>query len=115
MMTLRAALRQGGVLVATLYVGEGVSEGGVDGRTLEFWTKLLDRVGFALKATTDLTGSWRAWAVRLHSERLDLCRQVERAGPAVNGLAAISRRMLGLDGRPAFLQHVERYRVVASI
>lgn len=100
-------------LVTTLYVGSGVWEGGIEGRSLSDWVDYMETAGFSPLHIEDITVEWRFWAKRFHIERLQLCEQVERGGDAVEKLAYISRRMLGLDGRHSFLEAVSRFRIHA--
>jgi len=106
-------LQEGGLLVATLYVGD-VEEGGIRRRRLDDWLTWLAAAGLQVVQCNDLTDEWRHWAGCVHRERLALC-EAAPDGIHVSSLAAISRRMLGLDGGLSFLSQVQRFRISACL
>jgi SAM-dependent methyltransferase len=99
-------------LLFTVYVGEGIFEGGVQGRSLKSWLALLECNGFQVEQITNLTESWRAWGRRFHIERTKLCFELPEPTQAVRRLVSISRRLLGVDGI-GMLGRVERYSLLA--
>lgn len=113
---LGSLLRGGATLYFTVYVGEGVQEGGVRGRTESGWLAALTTAGFEVVDCNDATDQWRHWARQLHSARLEAWDQVVGQLGPVAGLQRLrtSRRMLGRDGRPAFLDIVRRAKIVAT-
>ncbi len=100
-------------LLFTVYVGNGVFEAGVHGRSLKSWLALLECNGFQVEEIVNLTENWRAWGRRFHTERLKLCLELAEPTPAVLRLASISRRLLGDDG-VGILGRTERYSLLAT-
>ncbi len=107
-------LSAGAIVWIGTYVGT-VDEGGVHGRTPRQWRTSLQASGFSLEEVIDTSVEWREHGCRIHSLRLEAAERVlTELGPIHGSQAlAISRRMLGLDGRRAFLKTVRRIEIVA--
>jgi SAM-dependent methyltransferase len=90
-------------------------EGGVQGRTADDWRRVLDHAGLDVLACDDVSSEWRITARALHGHRLAAADRVRRdLDPAAGAQALwISRRMLGLDGRAAFLDTACRIEITA--
>lgn len=109
------SLSPNGVMWLTTYVGS-TTEGGVRGRSLDDWLEMLAVAGLKSRHMHDATDEWREYAGRLHVLRLQAAtRVVEELGVKAGRYAlAISLRMLGRDGRPAFLNTVRRIEITAE-
>jgi SAM-dependent methyltransferase len=101
-------LQAGRPLLFTAYVGDGVFEGGIGGRSLESWLAAVRTAGFRVEEVQDLTSEWRGWGRRFHQERLKRCGFAE-SNPRVRELARISRHFLGIGGR-SLLDAAQRRR-----
>jgi SAM-dependent methyltransferase len=107
-------VRPRGCFWLSAYVGD-TREGGVRSRTLATWLTHLKGAGLRIEEVFDATETWRELAAQLHRLRLGAATDlVAELGPAAGHQAlAISQRMLGLDGRPAFLDEVSRIEITA--
>ena len=115
--SVRALAGERSGLWLTAYVGEGVHEAGVQGRTENEWREALASAGFDIDGVEDVSAEWREFGRRLHNARLAASTAVLRELGTATGSQAlwISRRMLGLDGRMSFLGSVRRVEISSRV
>jgi ubiquinone/menaquinone biosynthesis C-methylase UbiE len=74
------------------------------------WPKLVRLAGFKRVSVIDTTTAWRRYMQRKHQRRWFYRRAIQsHLGKWAEPELAVTRAMLGFDGRPAFIQSTSRY------
>jgi SAM-dependent methyltransferase len=100
-----------GLLVFTAYTSARHYPG--TSRLLSDWRPVMEGAGFVVERYADRTAAWRRVMRSKHALRLEAANALLRElGPSVGPELSVSASMLGLDGRPSFLDQVDRFVVV---
>lgn len=108
----RRILRSDGTLLMTAYTSEVHYPGSV--RLQRDFRPLIEAAGFVLERSLDLTSTWRTVMRAQHRRRWEQ-RDAIRAqlGDRAERDLHISAAMIGADGRPSYLDQVERIELCA--
>ncbi|VBM56242.1 methyltransferase type 11 [Burkholderia pseudomallei] len=109
---IRRVLTAGGYLVGSTYRLVGPSSAD---RPPSWWEARLYEVGFEMQQWNDVTAEWRHVMTAKHQLRWsDRNRLISSHGQKALAECLVSCRMLGLDGRPGFIDLNSRWEFVAS-
>ncbi len=107
-------LMSNGILIFTVYLQlSGKDSEDFQSDQLD-WHRLAQDSGFLITQHKDVTARWRSQMQRKHKHRWTERERIrDELGVLAEAELSVSTAMLGLHGRPSFLESVSRFEVVA--
>ena len=110
---VRRILKPGGNIIFSLYVSCSQFIGAP--RALIEWQECLALSGLVISDCQDVSQEWRTFMRQKHEDHWKARAWLrKKLGDLAERELSVSQAMLGLDGRPAFLDVVQRYEIVAG-
>jgi ubiquinone/menaquinone biosynthesis C-methylase UbiE len=109
----RRVLVLNGPLLFTVYTESHQSQQSID--SVPPWVAWLDKSGFRMIHCKDVTDPWRTHMRKKHEFRWQQRAWIlRRLGHAADPELAVSAAMLGFGGKPAFIDSVSRFELLAA-
>ena len=104
----------GGVLLFTVYTNLSHQNYPGTSELIQDWYPLLKLIGFGVERYEDRSCEWRHKMRIKHQYRWDRRDQIRsELGSQAEAELAVSAAMLGLSGKPSFLDHTARFEIVS--